>query len=101
MIHVIAFIQVKEGNLPRFVEIFTSNMPAVLKEKGCLGYVPTVDVPTGLPPQDMNKNRVTVIEKWNSLADLKAHMSAPHMLDYREKTRNLVENISLRILEQV
>jgi quinol monooxygenase YgiN len=101
MIHVIASIQVKEGNLSRFVEIFKSNMPAVLKEKGCLGYAPTRDVSTGLPPQDMNKNRVTVIEKWDTLADLKAHMSAPHMLEYREKTRNLVENVSLRILEQV
>ncbi|HSL60643.1 MAG TPA: putative quinol monooxygenase [Desulfotignum sp.] len=101
MIHVIASIQVKEGNLARFVDIFTSNMPAVLAEKGCLEYAPTVDIPTGLPPQDMNKNRVTVIEKWHSLADLTAHLSAPHMLDYREKTKTLVENISIRILAQV
>ncbi|MFN2436575.1 MAG: putative quinol monooxygenase [Desulfotignum sp.] len=100
MIHVIASIQVKEGNLSRFVEIFKSNMPAVLKEKGCISYEPAVDVPTGLPPQDVDQNRVTVIEKWNTLADLTAHMSAPHMLDYREKTKNLVESISLRILEQ-
>jgi quinol monooxygenase YgiN len=100
MIHVIASIQVKEGNLSRFVEIFKSNMPAVLKEKGCISYEPAVDVPAGLPPQEIDQNRVTVIEKWNSLADLTAHMSAPHMLDYREKTKNLVDNISLRILEQ-
>ena len=100
MIHVIASIQVKEGHLSRFLEIFKSNMPAVIKEKGCISYVPAVDIPTGLPPQDMDQNRVTVIEQWNSMADLTAHMSAPHMLDYREKTRSLVDNISLRILEQ-
>jgi quinol monooxygenase YgiN len=100
MIHVIASIQVKEGSLSRFLEIFKSNMPAVLKEKGCIRYEPAVDVPTGLPPQEIDQNRVTVIEQWDSLADLKAHMSAPHMLDYREKTKNLVDNVSLRILEQ-
>jgi len=100
MIHVIASIQIKEGNQSRFVEIFKSNMPAVLKEMGCISYVPAVDIPTGLPPQDVDQHRVTVIEQWNTLADLTAHMSAPHMLDYREKTKNLVESISLRILEQ-
>ncbi len=100
MIHVIASIRVKEGNLSRFVEIFKSNIPAVLKEKGSISYVPAVDVQTGLPPQDVDQHRVTVIETWHSLADLTAHMSAPHMLDYREKTKNLIEDISLRILEQ-
>jgi quinol monooxygenase YgiN len=49
----------------------------------------------------MNQHRVTVVEQWNSMADLTAHMSAPHMLDYREKTKDLVENISLKIQEQV
>lgn len=100
MIHVIASIQVKEGSLSRFLEIFKSNMPAVRKEKGCISYEPAVDVPTGLPAQEIDQNRVTVIEQWNTMADLTAHMSAPHMLDYREKTKSLVENISLRILEQ-
>jgi quinol monooxygenase YgiN len=101
MIHVIASIQVKQESLSRFLEIFKSNIPAVLKEKGCISYIPAVDVPTGLASQDMNQHRVTVVEQWNSMADLTAHMSAPHMLDYREKTKDLVENISLKILEQV
>ncbi len=63
MIYVIASIQVKEGSLARFVEIFKNNMPAVLKKKGCISYVPTVDIPTGLPHQKMDQYRVTVIEK--------------------------------------
>ncbi len=33
MIYVIASIQVKEGSLARFVEIFKNNMPAVLKKR--------------------------------------------------------------------
>jgi len=101
MINVIASIQLKEGQLSKFVEIFKSNIPNVLEEKGCIEYVPTIDVPTGLPPQELNINGVTIIEKWNSLEDLKAHIASPHMLAYKEKTRDLVDNMSLKILEQV
>ncbi len=101
MIHVIASIQIKEGQVSNFLEIFKSNMPAVLKEKGCIEYVPTIDVPTDLPPQKKNDHVVTVIEKWNRLGDLTAHMSAPHMLAYKEKTKALVEKISVKILKQV
>jgi quinol monooxygenase YgiN len=42
--------EIKEGHLSEFVEIFKSNIPKVLEEKGCIEYVPTIDVPTGLPP---------------------------------------------------
>ncbi len=101
MINVIASIQIKEGKVSDFIEIFKSNIPKVLEEKGCIEYVPTVDVATGLPPQELNTNVVTIIEKWNSLEDLMAHLSAPHMRVYREKTKTLVEKISIKILEEI
>ena len=101
MINVIASIQIKEGNISEFIDIFKSNIPMVLEEKGCIAYVPTIDVPTGLPPQELNANVVTIIEKWDSLEDLKAHLSAPHMLLYRKKTKHLVENMSVKVLEEV
>ena len=99
MIHVIASIQIKKDRLPEFIEIFKANMPNVLKEKGCIEYVPTIDIPSGLPPQALNQNVVTIIEKWERLADLKAHLSSPHMLAYGEKVKNLVENKTLKILK--
>jgi len=101
MIYIIASIQIKEGRLVEFIEIFKSNIPKVLEEKGCMEYVPTLDVPTGLPPQELNANVVTIIEKWDSLEDLKAHLSAPHMLSYREKTKHLVDKMSIKVLEAV
>ncbi len=101
MINVIASIQIKEGQLSNFVEIFKSNIPNVLDEKGCIEYMPTVDLPAGLPPQKLNSNVVTIIEKWNSLEDLKAHLSAPHMMVYREKTKAIVEKMSVKVLEEV
>jgi len=100
MINVLASIQIKEGQLSRFIEIFKSNIPNVLEEKGCIEYVPTVDTPTGLPPQELDKNSVTIIEKWNTLEDLQAHLTAPHMLAYKEEVKDLVEKLSLKILKE-
>ncbi len=101
MINVIASIQIKEGRLPEFIEIFKSNIPKVLEEKGCIEYVPTIDVPTGLPPQELDNNVVTIIEKWDSLKDLQAHLSAPHMLAYKENVKDLVDKLSLKVLGEV
>ncbi|MDX2445593.1 MAG: putative quinol monooxygenase [Desulfobacterales bacterium] len=101
MINVIASIQIKKGQREAFVEIFKSNVPLVVKEKGCMEYLPTIDVPTGLAPQELNSNVVTVIEKWRSLVDLRTHLTAPHMLAYREKVKDLVESVSLKVLEEV
>jgi quinol monooxygenase YgiN len=58
MITVIASIHVKPGNVSQFIDIFKSNVPAVLAEEGCIEYYPTVDVQTGLPPQELNENVV-------------------------------------------
>jgi len=98
MINVIASIHIKEGRLSEFIKIFKSNIPNVLKEKGCIEYMQTVDVPIGLPPQELNNNVVTIIEKWDSIEDLQVHLLAPHMLVYKENVKNLVDKVSLKVL---
>ena len=98
MIHVIASITIKDGRLSEFLDIFKSNIPNVIKESGCIEYVPTIDVGSGLTAQVCDENVVTIIEKWKTLADLKKHMSSSHMLAYREKVKDHVENVSLKIL---
>ena len=100
MINVIAAIHIKQGRLSEFIEIFKSNIPNVLQEKGCIEYTPTIDVPTGLAPQELNENVVTIIEKWASLDDLQAHLSAPHMLAYRESVADIVDKVSLKVLRK-
>lgn len=99
MIHVIASVEVKEGRVSDYLGILKGNMANVFKEKGCIEYVPTVDVPSGLPPQQLDKHCVTVVEKWESMDDLKAHLSAPHMLVYYDKVKDMIENVSLKVLE--
>jgi quinol monooxygenase YgiN len=98
MIHVIASIRVKTGKLHEFLDIFKSNVPNVQAESGCIDYIPTVDVETGLPPQILDENVVTIIEKWETRQVLFDHMAAPHMIAYKERVKDLVENVSLKIL---
>ena len=100
MITVIASIYVKPGNISEFIDIFKSNMPAVLAEEGCIEYYPTVDVKTGLPPQDLNENVVTIIEKWENPDALKNHLGSPHMLAYREQVKEIVEKLTVKVLKE-
>ncbi len=101
MINVIAKIRIKEGCIPDFLEIFKSNIPAVLAETGCLEYVPTVDVKTGLAPQKVDSECVTIVEKWESIGALKAHLVAPHMVEYQNKVKDIVVDVSLKVLQEV
>lgn len=99
MINVIASISVKAGKVSEFLEIFKANVPNVFEEKGCIEYSPTIDIDTGLPPQILDENVVTIIEKWESLEALRAHLIAPHMLAYKAKVKDLVEGSSLKVLK--
>jgi quinol monooxygenase YgiN len=99
MIQVIATIKVKPGTRENYLGILKANIPNVLAEKGCIAYVPAVDVESGIPVQvELRPDVVTLIEAWDSLADLQAHLKAPHMLAYREKVKDIVKNISLHVL---
>lgn len=100
MISVIASITVKEGAQAKFLEIFKANVPLVRAEDGCIEYFPTIDVDSGLPVQVQEPSTVTIIEKWQSLDALQAHLATPHMLVYREQTKELVEQVSLKVLQE-
>jgi quinol monooxygenase YgiN len=101
MINVIASIRVKSGKLSDYLAILKANMPAVNKERGYIEYVPTVDIDVNLTQQVLDKNVVTILEKWESLEALHAHLGSAHMLDYREKVKTIVENVSLKVLQEV
>ena len=101
MINVIASIHIKAGHLVEFIAIFKSNVPKVLEEKGCIEYLPTTDFATGLPPQELDEHIVTILEKWNSLEDLQAHLASSHMLEYKEDVEHMVEKVTFKVLEAV
>jgi len=99
MIHVIASITVKSSESETFLQIFKANVPKVLEEEGCVEYSATVDFPTEVPIQETNANVVTIVEKWETFPHLQAHFTAPHMLEYKTKVEDMVEEVSLKILE--
>jgi len=101
MVNVLASIEIKEGHLDAFKKIFVANVPNVLAEKGCIEYLPTIDVQTNIGVQKTNKNIVTIIEKWESLEHLYAHLKAPHMNTYREKVKDMVVGVSIKVLTEV
>ena len=100
MIHVLASIKVKEGKLDAFLEVFKANVPAVRAESGCIAYQPTVDFLSGFSSQELDPGVVTVLETWESLDHLKAHLKAPHMLTYREQTKDMVLRTALKVLQE-
>jgi quinol monooxygenase YgiN len=100
MISVIASIRIKADRLSQFIEIVKANVPEVRKEKGCIEYTPAVDIDSGLPVQKFDKSVVTIVEKWDSVDALRAHLKTPHMLAYREKVKDIVEELSIKVLKE-
>ena len=99
MVHVIASIQVKAACVPQFLTLFKSNVPAVKAEAGCVEYQPTQDLDAGLTNQSLASDTVVIVEKWASLDALRKHLAAPHMATYREKVKDLVSGVTLKILQ--
>ena len=99
MIIVIATVTCHPGRREDFLREFRLLVPEVLKEDGCIEYGPTIDAATKLSKQNTDTDRVTIVEKWTSLAALQAHLEAPHMAAYRPKVKDFVANSELRVLE--
>jgi quinol monooxygenase YgiN len=100
MIHVIATVEVKPGTREAFLGEVRKNLPNVRAEKGCIEYGPAVDLGTGIKGQiPFRENAATIVEKWESLQALQAHLETPHMAEYRERVKHIVLGVTLQILE--
>jgi quinol monooxygenase YgiN len=102
MIHVIATVHLKSGKRDDFLRELMSIVPLVCAEQGCLEYSPSLDLKTSLPTQAVPREDVVVIvERWESMECLEAHLVAPHMLQYRSKVRDFIASVQLQILQPV
>jgi quinol monooxygenase YgiN len=99
MIHVLAIITTKPQQRKAVLEVFNANVPAVHAEAGCIEYGAVVDV-DGADPA-FGPDTFVVVEKWQSLAALKAHSVAPHMKAYAAKTKDLVVGRAVHVLTPV
>jgi quinol monooxygenase YgiN len=102
VIHVIATVELRDGKRDQFLGEFHRLVPLVRSEAGCLEYGPAIDVVTEIPAQvPIRENVVTVVEKWESLEALRAHLVAPHMVEYRGRVKDLVNKVQLQVLAPV
>ncbi len=100
MIFVVATIELQAGQRDAFLAEFQKLTPLVRAEEGCLEYGPALDVETSIPAQNEPRaNVVTVMEKWEDLDALEKHLIAPHMLEYRQRVKDLVQSVALQVLE--
>lgn len=101
MINVLASIYLKKNKFDEFMKIFKPNIKNVLAEKGCIEYLPTMDIDINDSVQELNENLITIIEKWETLDDLNKHASAPHMLAYQDKVKHLVDRVTIKALQEI
>ena len=99
MIHVIAQIDLVPDSRKTFLTEFNQVVPKVRAEAGCIEYAAAVDAASDLERQHCDPNRVMIIEKWETLRHLQDHLTAPHMLDYRERVGAMILNAQLNILD--
>lgn len=100
MIHVLAQVETIPGHRDDFLAEFAQVAKLVHQEDGCIEYGAAVDLNTGLPNQQaLGETAVLIIEKWESLDHLKAHLVAPHMTDYRLRIKPFVKGVVLKVLE--
>jgi quinol monooxygenase YgiN len=100
MICVLATIESVEGRRDELLALLRDLLPAVRAEKGCVEYAPMIDTPSALPPQEpLRTNVVVMVEKWESVAALQAHLKTPHMAEFAKQAGPLRLSMSLQVLE--
>ena len=100
MILVIATIRCSAGGRDALLAELERIVPQVRQEPGCLQYTPAVDLPTSLQVQQrVGQDAVVVVEAWEDLEALEKHLVAPHMVQYRQRVKDLVQEVRLQVLQ--
>ncbi|WP_286238564.1 putative quinol monooxygenase [Neptuniibacter halophilus] len=99
MIHVIATIEATDGQRDAVLQALFNVRSDVFKEPGCYAYEPLIDTPEGLPRQvEYRQDVITLIEQWESVADLESHLNTPHMRAYHQAVGEWISDVKLQIL---
>jgi len=102
MIHVIAHIETKPGQRAAALREIALVTPLVRAEKGCIEYIPVVDVEGAGPNYaPIGPDAFAVVEKWATIEDLRAHSASPHMAAFGAKVRDLIARRAVHVLTEV
>jgi len=102
MIYVVATIELVEGMREKFLAEQRNLLPLVRAEEGCIEYAPTAEVSLTDPPKSTPRTHCIIMhEKWETLANLQAHAVAPHMKEFRSKTKQMVTTVKVEVFQPV
>lgn len=99
MIHVIAIITAKAGKRDELLSAFSQVIPLVHAEKGCIEYQPVTDTDNPGSQSRLGQDSYMVVEKWDSMDDLRAHAASSHMSDYTKNSGHLVADRKVFVLD--
>jgi quinol monooxygenase YgiN len=97
MVHVIARMEIKEGQMEHMLEILAEVVPLVRAEVGCIRYEVCQDADVGIGAAP-NMRALTIVEAWESPKHLADHLATAHMASFRDKAGDLRENASVTVL---
>lgn len=102
MLIVIADIQIRSGVQHRenVLNAFREITPVVLQEDGCYGYELLVDHESGMDYQTKIPDSITMLEHWESIEHLNAHLQTPHMKAYKQHVKDDVLDVKIRIMQK-
>jgi quinol monooxygenase YgiN len=99
VISVVATIRTAPGQREAFLRAFQEIVPKVRAEQGCIEYLPTVDVESGISAQGPIRHEVvTVIEKWEDLQALQQHLNAPHLVQFLGSAKDMLAGLEIQVL---
>ena len=100
MIHVLAIVTAKPGMRDLILDAWRGNAAAVRAEDGCIAYEAVVDVRDGGAGfAQFGADTFVVVERWASMAALRAHGAAPHMKTYAAKVKDYTASRAIHVLE--
>ncbi len=102
MIHVIVFFDLHPGQREGFLVEFGKILPTTRAEQGCIEYGGSAEIETGIDViSSPHADRITVLEKWETLDALKAHLGAPHMQAFFPKVQPMIDSLQAFVSEPV
>lgn len=101
MLTIIAEIRTKSAGQHRqnVLAAFQKIIPTVLAEDGCHGYEPLIDHKSNASFQTHEPDTIVMLEKWESVAHLEAHLATPHMQAHHEAVKDDVIDVKIKVLE--
>ena len=103
MIRVVAVITTNPARREEVLAAFRANVPNVRAEKGCIEYAGHIDAAnvgpfhTDYGPEFFR----SFSNPWESPDALRAHVTAPHMKAYSEKTKDLIAKRTIDVLSSI